>query len=80
MSTIEKQLFTRPEAAEYLSLAPQTLAQWAVSGKGPPVVKLGRNVVRYRRADLDAWCEQHLTRPAPAPGQEPSAPGLGLAT
>jgi len=47
-------LLTRDEAAEYLSLKPQTLAAWAMTGKGPPLVKLGR-AVRYRFADLEAY-------------------------
>ena len=47
-------LLTRDEAAEYLHLKPQTLAAWAMTGKGPPVVKLGR-AVRYRFADLEQF-------------------------
>ena len=43
------------EAAEYLGFQPQTLAIWRTTGRyGLPFLKCGR-LVRYRRADLDAW-------------------------
>lgn len=48
-------LFTRPQAAEYLGVRPQTLACWATTGRyGLPFIRVGR-AVRYRKADLDAW-------------------------
>jgi excisionase family DNA binding protein len=48
-------LYTRPEAAAYLDLVPQTLAVWQCNGRyGIPVVKVGR-LVRYRKSDLDAF-------------------------
>lgn len=50
-------LMTREQAAQYLGIAPQTLAAWAATGRySLPFVKLGR-LVRYRRVDLDAWLE-----------------------
>ena len=43
------------EAAEYLGFQPQTLAIWRTTGRYDlPYLKCGR-LVRYRRADLDAW-------------------------
>jgi predicted DNA-binding transcriptional regulator AlpA len=48
-------LYSRPEAAAYLDLVPQTLAVWKCNGKySIPVVKIGR-LVRYRKSDLDAF-------------------------
>jgi predicted DNA-binding transcriptional regulator AlpA len=44
-------LITRREAALALSMAPQTLAKWAMVGKHLPTVKLGRTV-RYRESDV----------------------------
>lgn len=38
-------------------LARQTLANWRVTGYGPPFVRWGR-VVRYPEAALVAWAEQ----------------------
>ena len=48
-------LLTRPQAAEYLGLQPQTLAVWACNGRYElPFFKVGRSV-RYRKTDLDEW-------------------------
>ena len=45
-------------AAAYLSLSPGTLSVWRSTGRyNIPYVKVGR-LVRYRRADLDAWLEK----------------------
>lgn len=45
---------TRAELAEFLKLAPQTLARWTVEGRGPRPTHLGR-AVRYRRRDIEAY-------------------------
>lgn len=48
-------LLSRPQAAEYLGIEPQTLAVWACTGRYDlPYVKVGRSV-RYRIADLDRF-------------------------
>jgi hypothetical protein len=47
----------RPQAALYLGVAVQTLANWHVQGRGPRVTKLGRLCV-YAIADLDAFAER----------------------
>lgn len=53
-------LLTRREAAAYLGVAEQTLAVWKCTGRRSlPFVKIGR-LVRYRKADLDAFILQHL--------------------
>ena len=48
------QTLTTPQAAEYLSLSPNTLNRWRWSGDGPRFIKMGR-AVRYRVTDLDEW-------------------------
>lgn len=48
------ELLTRQEAAHYLRLSPQTLANMAVRREGPPYLKVTRKTL-YRREDLDAW-------------------------
>ena len=53
-------LLTRKQAAGRLGLKPQTLAEWAMSGKNLPLVKLGKRAVRYRRSDVDAFIERSL--------------------
>lgn len=42
------------EAADYLGLKAATLNKWRCHGGGPPFMKVGR-LIRYRRADLDAY-------------------------
>ncbi len=37
-----------------LGISPVTATKWRRRADGPPFVKIGR-LVRYRRADLDAW-------------------------
>jgi excisionase family DNA binding protein len=53
-------LLTRREAAAYLGVEEQTLAAWKCTGRRSlPFVKIGR-LVRYRKADLDAFIINHL--------------------
>jgi excisionase family DNA binding protein len=49
------------DAAEYLGLAPQTLAKLRWSGDSPPYFKVGRRVL-YEREELDAWLAQRKRR------------------
>ncbi|ACO74719.1 helix-turn-helix domain-containing protein [Laribacter hongkongensis] len=46
--------FLRQQAAEYLGLSENTLAQFASQGGGPVYFRVGRRVM-YRQQDLDAW-------------------------
>ncbi|MDX7989439.1 helix-turn-helix domain-containing protein [Xenorhabdus sp. 12] len=47
--------FTRAEAAVYLGVTPQTLANWAHTGKERiPYHKVGRKVI-YFKSDLDGY-------------------------
>jgi len=41
----------------------------ALRGQGPRHFKAGEKLVRYRRADLDAWIEARLSAPAAGGGQ-----------
>ena len=56
--SVETTALTRSQAAQYVNLAPSTLALYATEDRGPAVIKLssarsGR--VRYLKPDLDAW-------------------------
>jgi len=49
------QLRSRREAADYLDVAPQTLAVWACTKRYDlPMIKIGRHV-KYLQSDLDAF-------------------------
>ena len=53
-------LLTRNEAADYLGISKQTLAIWNCTGRyNIPYVKIGR-LVKYRKADLDAFINRNL--------------------
>ena len=57
-SKASSDLLTRKEASEYLGVTERTLAVWAsVKRYNLPYVKVGR-LVKYRRADLDAFIER----------------------
>ena len=48
-------------AAELTGISKVTLERWRTEGEGPPYVKLGR-LVKYRRVDLDAFMEAHISK------------------
>jgi hypothetical protein len=67
-SDLASPLLTAGQAARFLALAPQTLANWRVSGHGPAFLKLG-GAVRYDLADLRAFLDQQRHgQAAPANG------------
>lgn len=53
---------TPERAAEVLGVPAATLAQWRYRGQGPRYSKVGA-VVRYARADLDAWLAAAAVEP-----------------
>ena len=58
------ELLTRKEAAYLLRLRPNTLAVWAVTrrfDKELPVIRLGRNLIRYRRSDILRFINQQAS-------------------
>jgi excisionase family DNA binding protein len=49
------ELLSTQQAADYLGAQAHTLEIWRATGRHRlPYIKVGR-LVRYRRADLDAW-------------------------
>jgi excisionase family DNA binding protein len=48
-------LLNTSEAAEYLGTSRPTLERWRADRRGPPVVYLGKRIVRYRQSDLDEF-------------------------
>ncbi len=59
-----ERLLTASEVAEHLGVPTETIYYWRSVGKGPRGARVGR-YLRFRRADVDAWVEQH-TDPIPA--------------
>jgi excisionase family DNA binding protein len=61
------------QVAAYTGVSPETLNTWRSRGNGPQWCKLGGKIVRYRRADIDAWIEGSLVTPNEAENQEAEA-------
>lgn len=59
----QPQTLTPIQAAKYLGISEASLRLWRSEGKGPRHFKAGEKLVRYRRADLDAWIEARLSAP-----------------
>ena len=60
---------TSKQAAKYVGISEAALRLWRSEGRGPRHFKAGEKLVRYRRADLDAWIEARLSAPAAGGGQ-----------
>ena len=59
--TNQPNLMSRTEAADYLGLAPHTLAVWECTSRyGLPCVKIGR-LAKYRKSDLDEFIQRRTT-------------------
>lgn len=57
-TTITPAHMTQEQAAEYLGVKSETLNTWRCKRQHAiPYYKVGR-LIRYRKADLDAWLEQ----------------------
>ena len=53
-------LLTPEEVSSIVGLSIETLAQWRSQKRGISYVKISRNCVRYRQADLDAWLQKRI--------------------
>ncbi|MBE0010555.1 helix-turn-helix transcriptional regulator [Arthrobacter sp. AET 35A] len=59
VADLPEQLLTRADVAQWLSLRPKTLANWASSGLGPNFVKFPCGSLRYERAAVQTWIESN---------------------
>lgn len=50
-----RRLLSRDEVEQEYGLSKRVLAEAAVRGDGPPMVRVNRKVILYRREDLEAW-------------------------
>jgi predicted DNA-binding transcriptional regulator AlpA len=57
MRSENKSLLTPEETATFLSVSPETLAQWRSQQRGPHFIKLEGRLVRYRLSDLESYLE-----------------------
>jgi predicted DNA-binding transcriptional regulator AlpA len=61
--TQEKSVFDTAGAADYLGLDPRTLEHYRAHSRGPAYVRIEGRLVRYRKAELDAYLEARLVVP-----------------
>ena len=54
-TTTESDWLTTKELADELNIAEQTIIAWRYRRKGPDFQRVGSRLVRYRRADIEAW-------------------------
>ena len=50
------------QAAKYLGVSAGTLRLWRSENRSPRYFRAGK-LIRFRRADLDAWIEARLSAP-----------------
>ena len=53
------QILRAKQAAQYIGMAPSTLAKWRMRNCGPRYIRAGKRIVVYRRRDLDRWLDEH---------------------
>lgn len=61
-----RDLLTREEAAQALTVKTTTLAAWATKGwysKELPIVRVGNRAVRYRREDVERFIANRTGKP-----------------
>ena len=53
------EVMTTEQAADFLSVKPDTLYRWRKDAVGPMYSQPTNSVVRYLREDLVAWMQEH---------------------
>lgn len=51
-------LLTTRQVADWLGVAPSTIAWFRNSGEGPAYSRLSARNIRYRREDVEAWMNE----------------------
>jgi excisionase family DNA binding protein len=55
----DDRLLTARDVAQFLGIPMATLYSWRTRGIAPRAVRVGKHL-RFRRADVDAWVDQHV--------------------
>jgi predicted DNA-binding transcriptional regulator AlpA len=59
---MSSRLLSAGDVSYITGLSVETLAQWRSQHRGIPFIKISRNCVRYRQADLEAWLTERIVR------------------
>ena len=60
-------------AGHFLGLVERTMQAHRQRGNGPRFIALSKRCIRYRRADLKAWADNHVRRSTSDPGPPEAA-------
>jgi hypothetical protein len=60
---IDNDLMDSIEAAQYIHVHVRTMEGWRFRGTGPRFLRFSNRVVRYRKADLDAFLQRAAVEP-----------------
>ena len=58
--TIQEQFLSDTQVAERLQISRAVLQRYRLTGCGPKYLRIARNCVRYRWADVEKWLNQKL--------------------
>jgi predicted DNA-binding transcriptional regulator AlpA len=47
--------------AKQIGVSLATLRLWSRRGSGPPFYRAGPRLIRYRKSDVDAWVQSHMS-------------------
>jgi predicted DNA-binding transcriptional regulator AlpA len=59
-------LIDGPQLAKWLAVSSRTPERWRNQHTGPPFVRVGKSMVRYRKGDVRVWINSN-TRPPTEP-------------
>lgn len=62
MSHASEQFLNWHEAAKFIGVTTRTLARWYAEGKGPPRIKVQRQIL-YSKQSLINWLREHEETP-----------------
>jgi predicted DNA-binding transcriptional regulator AlpA len=57
MASLQAKQLSEREVEEQYGINARTLQGWRTRKKGPPYLKVGGTLVRYNRAEFEAWLE-----------------------
>jgi excisionase family DNA binding protein len=55
----QKDMLSQADIAELFGVSLQTVSRWWRTGEIPPPIRVGRRLLRWRRADFEKWSKKH---------------------
>ena len=59
MANLLSEKLTTVEAAREIGVSVATLKRWRKQGSGPPYLRLGPRIIRYRLVDIELWQQKN---------------------